>query len=279
MPKYISRGQIRKLSEIHNSRPGGIMPDLTTFATEHGVEIAGASDPLVLLDPLMAIEDQDGHELGDAMQKFIARLASGGLKLSDDIRIRQAKIFWDLRFGEVLGLGSQDWKKYLNGTDSLKPIPQIPAWPANYPAYLDRNILVDKRVLTKVGLEEVCRLLGVSFPGNDNTFEPYEEGRTKSGLYWMRAQDGQRNRDKSPRVCRAKRFASCEVGQEAFEGLSLFAQDREVLKSHYMDLPGSVHVLIRDRCACLKLWHDRPGLGWDWDDFANPDFGSASRVE
>ena len=129
MPKYISRGQIRKLSEIHRSRPGGIMPDLTTFAKEHGVEITDASDPLVLLDPLMAIEDQGGCELGGEMQKFIARLVSGGLKQSDDIRIRQAKILWDLRFGEMLGLGPQDWKKYLNGTDSLEPIPRFRSGP------------------------------------------------------------------------------------------------------------------------------------------------------
>ena len=279
MPKYISRGQIRKLSEIHRSRPGGIMPDLTTFAKEHGVEITDASDPLVLLDPLMAIEDQGGCELGGEMQKFIARLVSGGLKQSDDIRIRQAKILWDLRFGEMLGLGPQDWKKYLNGTDSLEPIPQVPIWPTIYPAYLDRNILVDKRVLDKVRLKEVCRLLEVSYPGNDNTFEPYEEGRTKSGIYWMRTQDGRRNLGKKPCDCRTQRFASCEVGLEAFEGLSLLAQDREVLKDHHMDLPGSVLVRSRGYCAYLRLWNGRPELDWCWDGGAYSRFGSASRGE
>ncbi|MFH1142671.1 MAG: hypothetical protein V1695_03070 [Candidatus Uhrbacteria bacterium] len=283
MPKKVTTAQIRELLALERSIPEGILKHLLVIVGEHGGDTSSCSTTAQGLEQLFALDtsrykiEQVG--LGAEVQNLIARLTSGSLKLSDDIRIRQAKILWDLRFGEMLGLGSQDWKKYLNGTDSLEPIPQIPIWPTIYSAYLNRNILVDKRVLDKVRLKEVCRLLEVSYPGNDNTFEPYEEGRTKSGVYWMRAQDGRRNLGKKPRDCRTQRFAPCEVGLEAFEGLSLFAQDRKVLNGHYMDLPGSVRVRSRGDCAYLGLWSGGPELRWCWDDNPFPACSSASRGE
>jgi len=283
MSKEITTGQIRQLLELDRSVDDGIRHHLLVIITEHGGDTDSCLTVTQALEQLLALETtrHKGEQigLGADVQALIARLTSGGLARSQDNRIQQAQVLWDLRFGEMLGLGSQDWKKYLNGTDSLEPIPQIPIWPTIYSAYLDRNILVDKRVLDKVRLKEVCRLLNVSFPGNDNTFEPYEEARTKSGIYWMRAQDGQRNQNKKPCDCRTQRFASCEVGQEAFEGLSLFAQDREILNGHYMDLPGSVHVRRRGHCACLGLWRGGPRLRWFWVVSADPDYGSASRGE
>lgn len=274
MPKFISRGQIRKLSEIHRGRPGGIMTELTVFATEQGAEVGEAQDPMALLDPLMEVEDQREQGLGPMIQEFIVRLVSGGLARSEVARVLQAKVLWDLGFGGALGLGSS--KQYLNGTDAVEPIPALPVWPAVYPSHLKRNVLVDKRVLEQVGLSEVCRLSRVKFSGNDNTLVPHKPEQTKSGIYWMRAQDGRRYHRVSPRLCRTEHFAACEVGQEAFEGLSLFVQDRGV-KQHIMDLPGSVLAERRNCCAHLFIMHDRPRLGWSPDCSGTWNNGSASR--
>ncbi|MDA1038463.1 MAG: hypothetical protein O2877_02115, partial [bacterium] len=177
MSTRISIGQVRQLSELHRTRSGGILHELIIFAAEHGVADVSAKDPLTLIDPIMGV-DADGDGLGQALQVFIARITAGGLKRSNDIRITQTKVLWDAGFGQALGLGPQDFQKYLTGTgvgtDSLERIPDLPVWPAHYLHLLDRDVLVDKRVLAKVGQVEVCRLLGLAYGGNDNTFVSYE---------------------------------------------------------------------------------------------------------
>lgn len=40
---------------------------------------------------------------------------------------------------------------------------------------------------------------------------------------------------------------------------------------------GSVRRDGPSNCAYLKFWNDRPKLNWNWDDNANPQYGSASR--
>ncbi len=40
---------------------------------------------------------------------------------------------------------------------------------------------------------------------------------------------------------------------------------------------GSVNARNRDNCAYLGVWNDGPKLNWNWDDNANPIYGSASR--
>jgi hypothetical protein len=40
---------------------------------------------------------------------------------------------------------------------------------------------------------------------------------------------------------------------------------------------GSVHRDNRDNAAYLKVWNGQPKLNWNFDDNANPKYGSASR--
>ncbi|TSC71983.1 MAG: hypothetical protein G01um101438_814, partial [Parcubacteria group bacterium Gr01-1014_38] len=82
-----------------------------------------------------------------------------------------------------------------------------------------------------------------------------------------------------------KGFQPPEVSLEALGGLFLFAQDPTVIGGeggawYVMDLPGSVLRGYPGLCAYLEVWGTAgPGLGWDWDDDAFPECGSASRWE
>lgn len=188
---------------------------------------------------------------------------------------QQARVLWDLRFGQVLGLST--FEQYLRGTDAMQGIMEIPVWPQDSPDYLNRNVLVDGRIPEQVGLKEFCRLCGIAFGGDDNTLVPYDPSVAKSGLHWMRGHDGRRNCNVAPSKCRTDRFVQGEVGQDAVEGISLYVQDRTVLNGHVMDLPGSVHAGDRGYCACLEHWGSLPELHWFGDDYPSPYYGSASR--
>ena len=60
----------------------------------------------------------------------------------------------------------------------------------------------------------------------------------------------------------------------AEEGVALILQHPEILKDHYMDLPGSRRG--DDRVADLWLREGGPGLGWSWARVSSAEGGSAS---
>jgi len=60
----------------------------------------------------------------------------------------------------------------------------------------------------------------------------------------------------------------------AEEGVAIILQHPEILKDHYMDLPGSRHG--GDGVANLWLFEGRPGLGWSWARDSRAKWGSAS---
>ena len=61
--------------------------------------------------------------------------------------------------------------------------------------------------------------------------------------------------------------------------MSVYVDDPTVIHDHYMDLPASVHADLRDYCATLGIWNDKPRLNWHWVGKADPPYGSASRGE
>lgn len=194
------------------------------------------------------------------------------------IREQQARRLFK-RFGDALGIG--DFDAYLDGTDSFEAVPQIPQFPATHVRLFGREnvCLVDRRVVKKIGLTEYCRLAGIEYGGNDDTFEAFEPKQVKKeDLYWMLYQDGYRNRNRKPADCRTT-FAPFEVGMDAIEGISVYVQSPEVIEGHYLDLPGSVHRGSRDGCAYLGVVGGGPGLYWRWGVRSRPEYGSASRGE
>lgn len=194
------------------------------------------------------------------------------------IRETQARRLYELRFGEVLGCTS--FEDYLDGTDVVEAVPQIPNFPEMQVRLFGREgvYLIDGRVVEKVGLAEYCKLLGLVYTGNDDTFESHDPKRAKTGVRWMLGQDGFRNRGRKPNDCR-ELFQPFEVGMDVVEGASVYALNPKAIEGHYLDLPGSVHREDRGFCAFLGVFDGEPGLHWSWDGYSPPECGSASRGE
>lgn len=186
------------------------------------------------------------------------------------------------RVWEKIGpaLGCETFEKYLlaKGMDSFAPVPLMPTWSEAWGTVFNRNVLVDGRIVKKVGLKEACRLLGLLYSGADDTLVPYDEAHVEQGIRWMRGQAGHKNRNRKPNVCRTT-FASGEVGMDATEGSFTWLDDPKVINGHFMDLLGSVLTKLRDRCAYLGHWVDGPELRWDIGGNAHPHCGAASRGE
>lgn len=219
--------------------------------------------------------------IGDEVQELIRRLTDGGVKVDpNDPFLAQTKVLWDKGWGTALKFESL--KAYRDSVRELAgEIPERP--PVDY---LNKLVLVDRRVQ----LVDGCRMAGLKFDGLNETFVPYDAKVAKKhgDVYWMWCQDGRRNRNKKPSVCR-KEFivaaggVSREVGLDEFEFVAIYAQEPTVIGTkenpHYMDLPGAVRADDSDFIACGGDWRGEPELSWGWVGAADPQFGSASRWE
>lgn len=194
------------------------------------------------------------------------------------IREEQARRLYELKFGDVLGV--KTFEAYLDGTDAIEAVPQIPNFPEVQMRLFGREgiWLVDGRVAEKVGLTGYLRLVGLAYGGTDDTFESHDPKRAKSGVRWMIGQDGFRNRGRKPNDCR-ELFQPIEIGMDCIEGAGVYAQNSKVIENHWMDLPGSVRRGNRGRCAYLGVIDGEPELYWNWGGNSLPKCGSASRGE
>lgn len=206
------------------------------------------------------------------VEELIRRLTSGGVAgKSDDPRFFQAKRFFDLGVGRELGIA--DFEGY------LETIPAIPEALRADDSAFPHLVLVEPRI----GLAKLCRLGGIAFAGDDNTFVPwYEAYRDSATPVWIRVQDGRRNRNRSVSDCR-RAFAAGELGLTALQGVSAYLAHPEVVSDfarfdgHAMDMLGSVTPKLRDRAAYLGVEDGQVKLCWlGWGGDAYASHGSAS---
>jgi hypothetical protein len=219
--------------------------------------------------------------IGDEVATLIKRLTDGRSKLNtNDPRSIQTKVLWDKGWGTALEFTSFD-----SYHDSIvKLAGEIPERPPI--DYLDKLVLVDRRVQ----LVDGCRMAGIKFNGSNETFKPYDEKVAKKhgDVYWMWCQDGHRNRNKKPSVCRTEFIVATggvnrEVGLDEFEFVSIYVQDPTVIGTkenpHSVDLLGAVHAVNSDDIACGGYQFGELKLYWYWSVYAYPQCGSASRWE
>ena len=210
--------------------------------------------------------------IGPEVEELIRRLTSGGVAgKSDDLRVIGAKRLFDLGVGRELGI--VDFEGY------LETIPAIPeTLLADNPEF-PHLVLVEPRI----GLARLCRLGGIDFAGDDNTFVPWsDEYRDSASPIWIRVQDGRKNRNRKVSDCRSA-FAPLELGPTALQGVSAYLAHPEIVTDlarpdgHAVDLPGSVHRELREDAAYLNVRYGQTRLHWYWYGNASPDYGSASR--
>lgn len=212
--------------------------------------------------------DHAGPGIRAEVQELITRLTSGGVGVkTNDPRVTQAKRLWDKGFGRELGIDS--FEHYLAN------IPVIPESLLAHDERFPELVLVD----TGLGITKICELLGIAYCGDDQTFEDFDpkQARTEK-VYWIRLQDGKKNRNKSIQTCR-KEFAQDELGLTVHEGLAFFVQNPKSFRSFALDLSGSVRRDARRFAAYLDWFGGRPRLGWYFDGDVDPGYGAGSRRE
>ncbi len=206
--------------------------------------------------------------IGPEVEELIRRLTSGGVagKVVDDIRLIQAKRFFDRGFGRELGL--KDFAAY------LATIPTVPetllADDPNFPLL----VLGEPRL----GLTRACELIGLRYTGSDQTLVPFDKRHAEpTKPWWFSMHDGRRNRNRKPSDCRTSLGAN-EISATALRGVCTFLHHPGVIVQgeHCVDLPGSVDAEYRGYNADLGIWRDEPRLYRSMSGFADLDYGSAS---
>jgi len=86
-------------------------------------------------------------------------------------------------------------------------------------------------------------------------------------------EDGRAMRNKKPSICLAQFKLERRFGGTVAEGISVVTYEPEILRHHYLDLPGSRS--FSDRVPYLNVYV-RPKLVAGWRGVANPRYGSLS---
>ncbi len=209
------------------------------------------------------------HGFKKDFQEFLRRYMDGGEALtSDDPRQIQAKVLWDKGFDH----GFESFEAY------LATIPEIPETLLVDDSNLPLLRLVDPRL----GLVKTCELFGIKFKefGYSDADAVACDNRHEipSTPFWVRANDGRKNRNRRPDVCRDE----CKdefLAMTDMVAIMTWVQDPSIIKEneHILDCPGSVHRAGRGYCACLGVWHGEVELVLSWGaGDADPRYGSGA---
>ncbi len=132
-------------------------------------------------------------------------------------------------------------------------------------------------VFGQISPKDQAKLAGLNYylgglDMSDWEYDPqgYKTPKT-SYMTWM--QDGTVNLKKSVETVR-KAFAEDERGATIHDGIALYIANPDILKDHFIDLPGKK--VGADGAPCLVVWDGGPRLDYRWVGGAGPGFGSAS---
>lgn len=214
-----------------------------------------------------------------AVTREIAQAIAGGRFQFESVlsEAYQAKVHavWERIGQRVFGV---TFNQYLNGTDGLEAIPMLPSWPSAYGTTFDRVVLVDGRVIEKIGLAETCLLAELVCRERNGTFVAYKPEHAKMGVRWEYAQAGHKNRGREVADCRMA-FKEYEVGMAADEGIFTYLDNPTVIERHCLDLTGSVHREDDSIYACLGVFDGRRELRRAYEGMASRSYGTATRAK
>lgn len=199
--------------------------------------------------------------------RYAIDVLSEGKSLAEqaDPRTLQARILFEKGWGKELGFS--DFETY------LKSIPMVPDSLVQSSETFPFLVLVDAHITALRASE----LLGVQIKGNHQTPD-MAALRTTGATYWIRCQDGSKNRGMSTAEA-VQNFLPGEQGLNEIEGLSLLAQHSDIIDHSYIDLPQSSHEGFEDNSACLGKWNQVPGMRWRWNDYPDKRCGAASKLK
>ena len=134
------------------------------------------------------------------------------------------------------------------------------------------------------GITRSCALLKVKYQElgyDDHSSEPFDDRfHIPDGPYWFRHDGGRKNRGRRPDHCRDELDGGIRAGTD-MEGLFAFAHDPsffQIENVHFINLPGTVNRLNRDKCAFLVPLSGYEMLGLRGESDSGVERGSSLRV-
>lgn len=197
---------------------------------------------------------RQGVGLRGELQNLIDRLSSEGFgRKNDDMRVSQAKVFWDAGLGIIIGFAS--FEAY------LETIPPIPTWPDGWLTRFELVVLVDKRLKLHDFLD-VCGIDGDAKVRKTSKRRSERLGEYKDGdFYWIRCQKGDCFRSLTGFSSLA-RFGEDEVGLDIYETVSMVLQRPGTFQG-YPAYGGSLAVLgdshTYNSTSCFEISSSRTG--------------------
>ncbi|MEK7580484.1 MAG: DUF5701 family protein [Patescibacteria group bacterium] len=214
------------------------------------LEDAGMNEELA-----QAVIESRGNKLAKGMVAFIANGEQIVGAATLDIRSIQLSRLIQLGYAKAAGLSNEAFAK-------LIPVPENKK---NALLVIPANIIsIDKQMELVGGSRNYLNLNSLK----DTVLTPDRP-------YWIYGvENGKKMLGQSPDVC-VKDFAKqSRRGLTVVEGINLVAQYPDLLKDHYIDLPGSRYGA--DYVPDLSLDDDEPGLYYSFSGDANSRYGSAS---
>ncbi len=178
--------------------------------------------------------------------------------------LEQTQGFIELGFHKELNLSEEGYR------DSL---PKFGAQPEQFRWRFDTPVVVE----TRIPVKRQCELVGIGyFLGGLEVVDWADDSkdyRTPDKPYVTWLQDGKRNLNKAVKAVRNE-LDKDERGGTEFDGIALYIAHPQVLKDHFLDLPGTQ--VGSGFAPSLHLWFGGPGLYYFRVDPAHPEFGSVS---
>ncbi|HSX40044.1 MAG TPA: hypothetical protein VLF68_00335 [Candidatus Saccharimonadales bacterium] len=176
---------------------------------------------------------------------------------------RQAERYVESAFHAELGLSEEDY---------LASLPKFAEQPENFRNRFDTPVLVE----TRINSARQAELAGLGFYLGGLSVADWKDSqgyKTPDAPYATWMQDGKKNLGRSVRDVRAT-LGPDERGATLADGIALYITHPEILKDHYVDLPGTS--VGSAYAPFLCRWDDRPEVDCSGVGYAASDFGSAS---
>ncbi len=177
---------------------------------------------------------------------------------------RQVARYIKLGFHEVLGIDEVSYR------DSL---PKFTPQPEAFKGRFDIPVLVE----TRISVSKQTELVGSSYLLGGLKVQDWKGDpkgyKTPKALYTTWMQDGSEYLKLSV-VAFRERMNEDERGATEFDGIALIIKNPEILKHHYINLPGTS--VGFDDAPFLRLWFGEPVLDNHWVVGARSNLGSAS---
>lgn len=239
------------MEALHSAKPGSSQ-ELHGEALKAMLEAAKASgfrDPVLPTIPVTSETPHVESLSGEALQ---AELEA------------QAKRYIEFGFAKKLGMTQYRFKDRVMGLAAPQP--------ESYKGRFDIPVVV---IGAQVPAVEQYRMIGFDYYLSDLGIQDRDvkgyQTPNVPHLVWM--QDGKVNLGKSVDKVRAS-FSRDERGANLYDGVGLVVARPDILKDHFIDLPGTQ--VGSGSAPFLNLWHDLPEVRCSFIDDTHSRFGSAS---